>query len=74
MNSIGSAMMFGSATTSLAIELSGNRNELIIVAAKNAKSVKKDVGFLEELMTIYMTSTDEPLPALDLDQKMMRYS
>ena len=64
----------GSSVASMVDLLSGKNQRLISDAAKNSANIKEDVGFLEELMTIYMTSTDEPLPALDLDQKMMRYS
>ena len=73
LTGVGSAIVAGSSVASIVDLLSGNNEGLIIDAAKNSKYIKKDIGFLEELMTIYLASTNEAWPVLTFDQKMMRY-
>ena len=73
LTGIGSAVVAGSAVASMVDLLSGNNQRLISDATKNSNSIKEDIGFLEELMTIYMASTNDPWPALTFDQQMMRY-
>ena len=68
---IGSAIVLGSSVASLVD--SGNNDGFIIDAQKNSDYIKKDVGFLEELMTIYMASRNEAVPTLTFEQKMIRY-
>ena len=73
MTGIGSAIVGGSSIYSIVDLLYGNNKMFIIDAAENARYIKKDVGFLEELMTIYMATTNEALPVLTFNQEMMRY-
>ena len=63
----------GSSVASMVDLLSGKNQRLISDAAKNSANIKEDVGFLEELMTIYMASTNEAWPPLTFNQQMMRY-
>jgi len=72
LTGIGSAIVGGSSIASLVDLFSDNDERLIIDAAERAKDIKKDVGFLEELMTIYIARTNEALPALTFNQQMMR--
>ena len=73
LTGIGSAIVLGSSVASIVDLHSNNNQRLVIDAAKNSKDIKKDVGFLEELMTIYLAITNEGWPALTFDQQMMRY-
>ena len=73
LTDVGSVIVVGSSITSLDDLTSRDNQRLIIDAAKNSENIKKDVGFLEELMTIYMASANEAWPALTFNQQMMRY-
>jgi hypothetical protein len=71
LTGIGSAIVTGSSITSFVKSLGGNNEKLITDATKNAKKIKEDVAFLEELMTLHIHN-NEALPALDFNQEMMR--
>ena len=73
LTGIGSSIVVGSSVTSFVDLFSGNNQELIHDAAENSRKIKKDINFLEELMTIYMASTNEAWRTFTEDQKMMRY-
>ena len=73
LKSAETSVLSSSSITSLVGLPSRYNQRLIYDAAKNSENIKKDVGFLEELMTIYLASVNEAWPALTFNQKMMRY-
>ena len=73
LKSAETSVLSSSSITSLVGLPSRYNQRLVYDAAKNSENIKKDVGFLEELMTIYMASTNEAWPPLTFHQQMMRY-